>query len=40
MVDEVTLEGDINIMKDLEEFDNNVRQMLEVSLYKIIRCYT
>lgn len=40
MVDEVTLEGDINIMKDLEEFDNNVRQMLEVSLIRFIRCYT
>uniref|UniRef100_K1R1Y1 Mitogen-activated protein kinase kinase kinase 4 n=1 Tax=Magallana gigas TaxID=29159 RepID=K1R1Y1_MAGGI len=30
MVDEVTSEGDTNTMKDLEEFDNNVRQMLEV----------
>lgn len=34
MVDEVTSEGDTNTMKDLEEFDNDVRQMLEVSLYK------
>ncbi|XP_065928516.1 mitogen-activated protein kinase kinase kinase 4-like [Magallana gigas] len=30
MVDEVTSEGDTNTMKDLEEFDNDVRQMLEV----------
>lgn len=39
MVDEVTSEGDTNTMKDLEEFDNDVRQMLEVSLIRPTRCY-
>lgn len=37
MVDDVSSEGETNIMKDLEEFDDDVRKMLDVS-YCIVLC--
>lgn len=38
MVDDVTSEGETNTMKDLEEFDDDVRKMLDVSLIILTRC--
>ena len=32
MVDDVTSEGETNTLKDLEEFDDDVRNMLDVRL--------